>query len=95
MLFLQERERLWRLAEVRGLVMDLGTCCLIRSSSRDGFRNVLFKSSRRVVYKLVRFQFCFILTISPEECQMKSFGKKNLLLETKNVLFHARSGNGP
>ena len=31
-LFLQERERLWRLAEARGLVMDLGTCCLIRSS---------------------------------------------------------------
>ena len=26
---LQERERLWRLAEVRGLVMDLGTCCLV------------------------------------------------------------------
>ena len=26
------------------------------------------------------FHFCFILTISPEECQMKSFGKKNLLL---------------
>ena len=35
------------------------------------------------LYKLVRFQFCFILTISPEECQMKSFGKKNLLLQEK------------
>ena len=32
------------------------------------------------LYNLVRFQFCFILTISPEECQMKSFGKKNILL---------------
>ena len=29
---LQERERLWRLCEVGGLTMDLGTCCLIRSS---------------------------------------------------------------
>ena len=34
MLFLQERERLWRLAEVRGLVMDLGTCCLINRTSQ-------------------------------------------------------------
>ena len=33
-LVLQERERLWRLTEARGLAMDLGTYCLIRSSSR-------------------------------------------------------------
>ena len=29
------------------------------------------------LYNQVQFQFCFILTISPEECQMKSFGKKS------------------
>ena len=39
------------------------------------------ENSTFFLYKLVRFQFCFILTISPEECQMKSFGKKNLLLQ--------------
>ena len=33
------------------------------------------------LYNSVRFQFCFILTTSPEECQMKSFGRKNLLLQ--------------
>ena len=35
------------------------------------------------LYNLVRFQFCFILTISPEECQMKSFGKKRLSVDFK------------
>ena len=39
------------------------------------------ENSTFFLYKLVRFQFYFILTISPEECQMKSFGKKNLLLQ--------------
>ena len=34
------------------------------------------------LYNQVWFHFCFILTISPEECQTKSFGKKNLLLYT-------------
>ena len=32
------------------------------------------------LYNSVWFQFCFVLTISPEECHMKSFRKKNLLL---------------
>ena len=41
------------------------------------------------LYKLVRFQFYFILTISPEECQMKSFGKKNLLLQAIFAIFNS------
>ena len=46
------------------------------------------------LYNPVQFHFCFILTISPEECLMKSFGKKDLLLHAINYFINChQNGN--